>query len=142
MVIFEKKPSNKKNPNYLWMKPNFAIKTQERVNVYLRRKKYGRYWNSNPPPPGLPIVVTVDTFVILDSNYSADWNSALHGHFQKKEKTPTTELNIFLPKKIWLENNNEGETGIKMNKQYPPLTCSGSNSTKLTDKNNTEAKLC
>ena len=32
---------------------------------------------------------------------SADLKSALHGHFQEKEKTPTTELNIFFLKKVF-----------------------------------------
>ena len=34
----------------------------------------------------------------IQDTSSGDLNSARHGQFQKKEKTPTTELNIFLSK--------------------------------------------
>ena len=43
-----------------------------------------------------------DTWHITqDVNNSADLNSARHGKFQEKEKTPTTELFDFLSKKLF-----------------------------------------
>ena len=39
-----------------------------------------------------------DTCTLQDTKDFADLNSARHGQFQEKEKTPTTELNIFLSK--------------------------------------------
>ena len=40
--------------------------------------------------------MTPDTCIIQDTNGSADLNTARHGQFQEKEKTPTTQLSIFL----------------------------------------------
>ena len=55
--------------------------------------------------------MTPDTCNIQDTNDSADLTSARHGRFQEKEKTPTTELNIFLSKKKFAteKNNNTDE---------------------------------
>ena len=38
--------------------------------------------------------------------------SACHVQFPEREKTPTTELNIFLPKKFWTENNKLRMAGV------------------------------
>ena len=52
-----------------------------------------------PAAFGFRTAVTRDACIVKDTNDSADLNSARHGQFQEKEKTPTTELNIFFSKK-------------------------------------------
>ena len=51
-----------------------------------------------PANSGFPTAVKPDTCIIQDTNDSAYLNSARHGQFQEKEKTPTTDLNICLSK--------------------------------------------
>ena len=46
--------------------------------------------------------VTPDQCIIQHTD-SADLNSARHAQFQEKEKTPTTELNIFFSKNFFEE---------------------------------------
>ena len=54
-----------------------------------------------PATSDFQTAVIPDICILQDTKVFADLISARHGQFEEKEKTPTTEINIFLSKKFY-----------------------------------------
>ena len=82
-----------------------------------RRKKIWSTAGFELSSSGFRTAVTRNTCIIQDTN-CAHLNTARHRQFQEKEKTPTTELNIFLSRKVFRRKITKGKN--QSNEQKMP----------------------